>query len=91
MIRIIEEDHHTKEIHKISHRTDMVDQIVEKVNIEITLQDQIQSNLNFCLMPILIQFLEVEIFQIIDQETLRIIEIEIIPTTGIETIQMIEI
>ena len=51
----IEEDHHTKKIHKISHKTDIVDQIVKIVNIEITIQDKIQSNLNFRLMPVPIQ------------------------------------
>ena len=69
----------------------MVDQIVEIVNIEITIQDQIQTNLNFHLMPVPIQIAEKEIIQIIDQETIHRIEIEITPTTGIETFQIIEI
>ena len=91
IIRTIEDDHQINKIHKISHKTDIVDQIVETVNIEITIQDQIQTNLNFCLMPVPIQILEIESNQIIDLETLHIKEIEIIPTIGIETIQMIEI
>ena len=31
---MIEADHHAKEIHKISHQTGIVDQIVEIVNIK---------------------------------------------------------
>ena len=89
--RIIEEDHQIKEIHEVSHKTDIVDQTVEIVNIEITIQDQTQTNLNFRLMPVPIQILEIEFIQIIDLETLHTIEIELIPTVGIETIQMIEI
>ena len=72
-------------------QTDIVDQKVKIVNIEITIQDQTQISLNFRLMSALIQILEIKIIQIIDLETLHIIEIEIIPTIGIETIQMIEI
>ena len=87
IIRMIEEDHHTKEIHKNSRKTDLVDHIVEIVNIEITTQDQIQTNLNFRLMPVPIQILEVEIIHL---ETLHSIDIEIIPTKGIETILIIE-
>ena len=34
----------TKEIYRISHKVDIVDQIVEIVNIQITIQDQIQIN-----------------------------------------------
>ena len=80
IIRIIEEDHHTKEIHEVFHKTDIVDHIVEIVNIKITIEDQIQTNLNFCLMPFPIQFLEIEIIQIITLETLNTIVIEFIPT-----------
>ena len=69
----------------------IVDQIVKLVNIEITNQDQIQTNLNFRLMPVPIQIQEIEIIQIIDLETLHIIEKEILPMIGIETIQLIEI
>ena len=91
IIRIIEEDHQIKEIHKISHKTDIVDQIVEIVDIEITIQDQTQTNLNFCLMLFPIGILEKEVIQIIDLEIFHIIEIDIFPTIVIETIQMIEI
>ena len=91
IIRIIEDDHQTKEIHEISHKTDIVDQTVEIISIEITIQDQIQTDLNFRLLPVAIQILEIDIIQMIDLETLHIIEIEIFPTIGIETIEMIEI
>ena len=87
----IEEDHYTEEIHEICRKTDLVDRIVEIVNIEITTQDQIQTNLNFRLMPVPIQVLEIEIVQLIDLETLHTIDIEIFSTIGIETIQIIEI
>ena len=60
------------------------------VNIEITIQDQIQTNLKFHFMPVPVQILEIEIIQIIDLETFHAIDIEIIPTIGIETIQTIE-
>ena len=48
IIQIMEDNHHTKEIHEISRQTGIVDHIVEIVSIEITIQDQIQTNLNFC-------------------------------------------
>ena len=41
IIQIIVDDHHTKEFQKISHKTDIVDQIVEIINIKIIIQDQI--------------------------------------------------
>ena len=77
--------------HKISHKTDIVDHIVELVNLKITNQDQIQTNPNFCLMPDPIKIQEIEIIQIIDLETPHTIDKEIILTIGIETIQTIEI
>ena len=87
IIQIIEDDYQIKEIHK----TDIVDQTVEIVNIEITIHDQTQTDLNFRLMPVAFQILGIEIIQIVDLETLHTIEIEMIPMKGIETIQMIEI
>ena len=42
-------------------------------------------------MPVPIQFLEIEIVQMIEIETFYTKEIEIVPTIGIETIQMMEI
>ena len=56
IIRIIEDDHHTKENHEISHKTDIVDRIAEIVSIKITIQNQIQTNLNFRLMPVPFKF-----------------------------------
>ena len=88
---IIEADNQTKENPKISHKTDIRDQTVETISVEITIQDQIQTDLNFRLIPVRIQILEIKIIQMIDLETLHIIEIENILTIGIETIQMIEI
>ena len=40
LIRIIEDDHQTKDIHKISHKTDIVDQTVQIISNEITIQAQ---------------------------------------------------
>ena len=90
-MQIIEDNHHSKEIQEIFHKTGIVDHIVKIVNIEKTIQDQIQTNLNFHLIPNPIQILGIEIIQTIDLETLRSINIEIIPTIVIETIQKIEI
>ena len=91
IIQIIEDDHHIKENHQFSHKTGIVNHIVEIVNIEINIQDQIQVNLNFCLIPVPIQILRKEIIQKIDLETLHTIDIEIIPTIRRETFQTIEI
>ena len=88
IIRIIEDDRHTKEIHRISHKIGIVDHMVEIVNIKITIQDQIQINTDLTTDPI--QTLETEIIQIIDLETLHTIDLEITPTIGIETIQTIK-
>ena len=52
----------------------MVDHIIEIVNIEITIPDQIQTNLNFRLKPVPTKILEIEIIQTIDHETLHTIE-----------------
>ena len=87
----IEGDLHIKEIHKISHKIDIVDQTIEAINIEITTQDQIPTETTISLIPVPIQTLKIDIIQIIDLETPDIREIEIIPTIGTETIQMIEI
>ena len=79
-----------QKIHKTSDKTDIVDHMVELFNIEVTIQNQFQTNLNFRLMPVFIQILEIKITQIIDLETLQTIYLEVIPTIGIETIQIIE-
>ena len=91
IIQIMEDDHHTKENHKISHKLCIVDHIVEIVNIEITIQDQNETNLNFRLIPVPIQILGIEFIQKIYLKTLHTIDIEIIPTIKTETIQTIEI
>ena len=80
IIQIIEDDHHTKKIHENSRKTGIVDHIVEIVNIEITIQDQTQINLNFCLKPVPIPTLGIKIIQTIDLETLHTIDIKIVPT-----------
>ena len=84
IIRIIEEDHHSRNFRKITIH------IVEIVNIKITIQDQIETNLNFRLMPVPIQILEKEIIRLIDLKTLQTIDLEKISTIGIETNQIIE-
>ena len=91
IIRFVEDDHQTKEIHEISQKTDIVYQTVDIISIEISIQDQIQIDLNFRLLPVPIQTLEKVIIQMIDLETMHIIETEIFPTIGIETSRMIEI
>ena len=57
MIRIVEDYHQTKEIHEISHKTDIVDKTVEIISIEIAIQDQIQTDLNFRLITAPIRIL----------------------------------
>ena len=42
--------------HEFSHKTDIVDLIVEIVNLKVTIQVQIQKNLHFCLMPVAFKF-----------------------------------
>ena len=90
MFQTIEDDHQTKKIHVISHKIDIVDQIVELISIETTIQDGIQADQNFCLKPVPIHTLAIETIPMIDLEILPRIEIEIIPAIRIETIQMIE-
>ena len=89
-IQMIEDDHHTKKICKISHKTDIVDHIVEIFSIKITIQDQVQTNPNFRLMPDAMQTLKIGFIQIIDLRTLHTIDMAIFPTIGIETIQIFE-
>ena len=87
IIQTIEDDHLTKEIHAIFHKTDIVDQTVELSNIETTIQDRIQADLNFRLKPVSIHTPGIDTIPMIDLETLLIIEIDIIPAIGIESIQ----
>ena len=58
IIRLIENDHQTKKIHETSHKIDIIDETVETISIELSIQDQIQTDLNFCLIPVPIQILE---------------------------------
>ena len=88
MIHIIVDDQHTKEIHKISLKTHIVDQTVEIIDIKITIQDTIQTNTDLTTDPL--QILEIEIIQIIDLETPHTIGVEIILTIEKEAIQTIE-
>ena len=75
----------------MSHKTGIVDHIVEIVIIEKTIQDQIQINLISHLILVPIQILGIKNIQTIDLETVHTLDEEIIPTLGIETIQTIEI
>ena len=91
IILITEADHQNKEIHKISHNTDIVDQIFEIISIELTIHDQTPTDQNIRLIPVPIHTLGIDINPMIDQEIQRTIEIEIIPTIGIEATQLVEI
>ena len=82
---VIEVDHPNKEIHEISHKIDIVDQIVET-----TTHDQIQIQHNLFQHPVPNQT-EIDIIQTINHEIHRTIEIETIQIIEIETIQTIEI
>ena len=73
----------------MSHKLGIVDHIVKIVNIEITIQDQIQINPHFCQMTDPIQTLEIGTIQTKDQETLHTTDTENILTIEIETIQTI--
>ena len=85
-----DDNQRSKKIHIISHKTVIVDQIIEIISTEITIQDRIEADQNFCLKPNPIHSLGIDTIPMIDQETLHIIEIEIIPTIGKQFIQMIE-
>ena len=80
--QIIEEDHQKEEIHKIYHKTIIIDQIVEITTPD---QIQIQHNLFLDLIPnqgiITIQTINHETHHTIEIETTPIIEIEVIQTT----------
>ena len=90
IILIIEVDHQNKEIHKIFHKIDIVDQIAKIISIEKTIHDQIQLEQNF-LIAVHIQILGIDTIQTIDHETHHKIETETIQTIGIEAIPIIEI
>ena len=86
---VIELDLQNKEIHEISHKIDIVDQIVKIISVETTIHDQIQTEEKF-LIPVPIQILGTDTIQTIDHETHHTIETETIQTIGIEVIQIIE-
>ena len=94
---VIEVDHQNNEIHKISHKIDIVDQIAKVTSIETTIHDQIQTEQNF-LIPVPIQFLGIDTIQTIDHvihhtketEIIQIIEIEVIQTIGINVTKTID-
>ena len=85
-----EADHQTKEIHVNSHKTDIVDQIVEIISIKKSIHDQAQKDQIILLIPVSIHILEIEI-PMMDQEFHHTKDREIIPTIGIEATQIIEI
>ena len=76
---------------KISHKTDIVDQIVEIPNIEIIIHDQTQTDQIIRLLPVPIPTQGIGTIQTIDQEIHHTMDIEIIPTIETEAIQIIEI
>ena len=80
-----------KKINKISQKIDIVDQIVEKISIEITIHDQIRTDQNIHLIPVPTHSLEIDTIAMIDQEIHRKIDLEVIPTRGIEATQIVEI
>ena len=87
---VTEADHQTNEIYLISHKIDIVDQIVEILGIEITIHDQTQTDQIIRLIPVPIHNLGIDNFPMIDQEIHRTLDIEIIPTLGIEATQITE-
>ena len=84
---IIEKDHQKKEIHEISHKTDIVDQIAKITSIETTIHDQIQTEEKF-VIPVPFQILRIDTIQTIDHVIHHTIEIETTRITEIEVIQI---
>ena len=91
IILIKEADHQNKEIHKISQKIDIVDQIVEIMSIELNILNQTPTDQNIRLMPILIHTLGIDTNPMINQEIHLAIDIEFIPTIGLEATQIVEI
>ena len=79
IILVIEAYRQNKEIHGISHKIDIVDQIDKTINIETTIDDQIQTDQNILLIPVPTQTLGINTIQMIDHETHLTIETGIIP------------
>ena len=65
MTVVIKVNHQNKEIHEISHKIDIVDQIANVTNIETTTHNQTQTEHNF-LTPVPIQILRIDTIQTID-------------------------
>ena len=87
---VIEVDHQNNEIHEISHKIDIVDQIAKITSVETTIHDQIQTQQNF-LIPVPIQILVIDTIQTIDHVIHHTIEIETTQITEVEVIQTTEI
>ena len=73
----------------MSHKIDIVDQIAKITNIETTIHDQIQTELNF-LTPVPIKILGIDTIQTIDHVIHRTIETETTQISEIEDIQTTE-
>ena len=87
----IEADHQNELIHEMSHKIDIVDQIVKTISIEITIHDRIPTEENFHLIPVPIQTLGIDTIPTIDHEIHQTIETETILAKELEAIQVIEI
>ena len=86
------EDRQTELIHKIIHKTDIVDQINKIIKIAIITQDQIQIEVitQTILGIVLIQTFKTDTILKIVQETHHTIEIKIIQTIEIEVILKVD-
>ena len=87
--QIIEVDHPNEEIHEISHKIDITDQIAKMT--EITIHDRIPIQQNLFLNPVPNQTQGIDTIPIINHETHHTTEIETIHIIEIEVIQTIEI
>ena len=83
--QVIEADHPNEVNHETSHKTDIVDRIVETI-----IHDQIQTQHNLFQHPVPSQ-IGINIIQTISHEIHLIIEIETIQIIGTETIQTTKI
>ena len=86
---ITEADHQIKKIHVISHKSDIVDQIVKILSIQIIIHTQTDQIIR--LIPVSIHTLGIDTIPMIYQEAHRTMDIEIMPTIGIEATKIIEI
>ena len=87
--QVIELDHPNDEIHEISHKTDIIDQIAKIT--KITIHDRIPIQQNLFLDPVPNQTQGIDTIPIINHETHHTTEIETIHIMEIEVIQTIEI